>query len=238
MGIDLAPARDVVVKHKSDLLLPNGSSADDYIKLLDEAVGQIARFDACQTRAVFAFGTAEIFRRRAKQYGKRVQLLTFCGFAIPVLIGSIAAANLFDKTLLDTVIYATGLISVILGLLSLWSVIAKWQDILEYSSIACAQNDRLSTHLKGLSDERNTSNASFDSRAFDIKYAQLVALDDAQREQDNKQDITDDEKVYAHRAGLRQFRGECVACNKIPDSMKLTRFSWRRCPICGGPKKK
>jgi mobilome CxxCx(11)CxxC protein len=92
-----------------------------------------SKFTASQTRAVYAFGTAMIFQRRARKYRRLVRLLTFFGLAIPAAIGGIVLANLFNKNLLEQLIYVAGALGVIQLVFSIWSVVANWPESLEGS---------------------------------------------------------------------------------------------------------
>jgi mobilome CxxCx(11)CxxC protein len=192
-----------------------------------------SKFADSHTRAVDAFGTAVIFQRRARKYRRLVRLLTFFGIAIPGAIGGIVLANLFQKNLLEQLIYVAGALGVIQLVFSFWSVVANWPESLEYSSASGADNSRLSNQLNALA--KQAANPPAD---LDVKYAELVALDEAQNALDNKRDITDGEKIYGHRAGLRQFMWACQACGQVPVTMKMPFLPGRRCGVCGGPKKK
>jgi mobilome CxxCx(11)CxxC protein len=162
-----------------------------------------------------------------------VQVLTFFGVAIPGVVGGIVLANLLHANLLESLIYVAGALGVIQLVFSIWSVVANWPESLEYSATAGAANIHLSNKLKALADQAATPPTD-----FEVVYTELVAMDEAQNDLDNRRDITDSEKVYGHRAALRQFSLKCTACGETPVSMKKAFFPWNRCPVCGGPKKK
>jgi mobilome CxxCx(11)CxxC protein len=191
------------------------------------------RFAELHDRAADAFATAAIFARRAKKYRRLVEWLTFIGLAIPVVVGGIALADYKNPAYLTEAVLIGVTFAVMIGVLSLWSVVKQWPDNLDYSSSSNADNHRLSDQLKALATTAVKPPAD-----FDVKYKELVTLDDAQNISDNKKDISEWEKVYGHRAALLQFKRKCDVCGEIPLSMKMPFWGWSRCPRCGGPKKK
>jgi mobilome CxxCx(11)CxxC protein len=191
------------------------------------------KFAECSRRYVYAFATAIIFQKRARKYRRLVQVLTFFGMAIPGVVGGIVLASLLHANLLEGLIFIAGALGVVQLVFSIWSVVANWPENLEYSATAGAANIHLSNKLKALADQAASPPAD-----FDVMYTELIAMDEAQNDLDNRRDITDAEKMYGHRAALRQFSLKCTACGEVPVSMKMAFFSWNRCPVCGGPKKK
>jgi mobilome CxxCx(11)CxxC protein len=182
-------------------------------------------------RATSAYGTAEIFQRRARRYKALVRFLTFYGLVIPLIIGSIAAAHLLAQVPLETVIYYGGALAVLQLVIFLWSVVANWPDSLDYSSASNADNLRLSNQLKALAEQSTNKPSDFEAR-----YSALIAADNAQHSQDTRRDISLAEKAYGTRAGLLQFERICRVCKRTPESMKMPFWPGNRCPRCGGLK--
>jgi len=184
-------------------------------------------------RAMFAFGTAAVFQKRARRYRRLVTSLTFFGLVIPFALGLIVGPNLFKDEPLQRVVYFAGVLAGIQGLIFLWSVVSNWPERLEYSSAANADNLRLSNQLKALAVQSVNPPAN-----FDVLYTDLVAVDNAQNAQDTRRDISPSETMYGYRAGLLQFQRTCKLCKEVPSSMKMPFWPWNRCPQCGGPVRK
>jgi mobilome CxxCx(11)CxxC protein len=182
-------------------------------------------------RATDAFGTGAMFERRAQRYRRWIDLLTFFGLVFPLAIGLIVAANLLKKASLEAVIYWAGALGAAQVIIFLWSVVASWPDNLEYSSTASADNLHLSSRLKALARESNNP-----SNDFEVRYREAITLDDCQITHDSKRHISEFEKMFSMRAGLRQFATSCDECGEVPKSMKMPFGGHNRCPICGGPK--
>jgi mobilome CxxCx(11)CxxC protein len=191
------------------------------------------RFAELHERALDAYATAAIFERRARKYRRLVRWLTFVGLLIPVAIGGIALASYKDPRYLDEAVLIGATVGVIMGVFSLWSVVANWPENLDYSSASNADNHRLSDQLKALARQAATPPAD-----FEIRYKELTTLDEVQNVADIRRDISDGEKIYGHRAALLQFKRQCDVCGETPLTMKMPFFPWKRCPRCGGVKKK
>jgi mobilome CxxCx(11)CxxC protein len=181
--------------------------------------------------ATDAFGTAEIFRKRAGNYKGLVRFLTFFGLVIPIVIGGIVLANLLKEIPLQQVVYYAGVLSVAQAVIFLWSVVANWPESLDYSSGASADNLRLSGQLKDLAIQSVKQ-----TPGFNIRYAEVKAMYDAQVAQDARRNIIETEKRLGMRAGLLQFGRACSLCHVVPPSMEMPFLSRNRCPRCGGPK--
>ena len=191
------------------------------------------RFVELHKWALDAFATAAIFARRASRYRRLVEWLTFIGLAIPVVVGGIALADYKDPRFLTEAVVIGVTFAVVIGVLSLWSVVAQWPDNLEYSSSSNADNHRLSSQMKALANQASKPPAD-----FEVRFNELKTLNDVQNASDNRKNISGWEEIYGHRAALRQFNTRCDVCDVVPLSMDMLFWKRNRCPRCGGPKKK
>jgi mobilome CxxCx(11)CxxC protein len=189
------------------------------------------KFIDCRERWTHAYTTAAIFQTRAKNLSRKITLLTFFGFVLPVTLGSIIAAKTFAEPLLvEGLIWVAGVLGVIQIVISLWATVAKWPETLEACQAAATENSRLAEEFDTLA--KQVVNPPLH---FDTEYLKIKTQDDAQRIADGKQFISDEEKQHALRATLYQFGMTCGACKEKPDSIKVPNVEGRHCDACGGP---
>lgn len=174
-------------------------------------------------RAIYAFGTAEIFKKRSGKYRGKINALAFFGLAGFVVIGAVVAAFGTGYAYLNWVIGFAGAVAVLQALYSLWALTARWADHLEYSMVSAADNYQLATKFAELAAEYASPKPGFNERL-----ASLKASDDARRTSDSNRDISDKELRYGHRAGLRHYQRACDGCKTVPQSVKPS-----NCEICG-----
>lgn len=173
-------------------------------------------------RALYAFGTAQIFLRRSLRYRRNLRILAFIGIAGPVLIGAMVIHGIGSDYWVSF-LAVVGFVSVAEALVSLWSLAATWADSLSYSQRSTAENLALSSAFRELGEQGQTPPMD-----FEIKFTDLRSRDESRRATDAEQGVTEKEKRYGHRAGLRQFGRECEGCKIKPTSMDST-----NCSICG-----
>ena len=101
-------------------------------------------------RAIYAFGTAEIFKKRSGKYRGRIDVLVFFGLAGVVVIGAVVAAFGTGNAYLKWIIGIAGAVAVLQALYSLWALTARWADHLEYSMLSAADNYQLATKFAEL----------------------------------------------------------------------------------------
>jgi mobilome CxxCx(11)CxxC protein len=177
----------------------------------------------CIDRAIYAFGTGEIFKRRSETYRRRLNYLAFLGLAGFVVIGAVIVAFGTEFTYLNWIIATAGIVAVLQALYSLWALTARWPDHLEYSMTSAADNFQLATNFAELARDSLSPKPDFDERL-----AALKASDNARRNSDSNRGITDKELRFGHRAGLRHYQRACAGCKSVPQSMKSS-----DCPVCG-----
>jgi mobilome CxxCx(11)CxxC protein len=176
----------------------------------------------CWNRALHAYGTAQIFLKRSRNYTWKLRTLAFVGIAGPVVIGGMVIHGI-GPSYLPKFLFVVGVVSIIEGLVSVWSLAFTWADDLSYSQRSAAENLSLSSAFRELAQQCENPLSDFDSR-----FASLRSTDEARRVQDTEKRVTEKQLRYAHRAGLRQFRRDCEGCKKVPTSMEST-----DCNICG-----
>jgi mobilome CxxCx(11)CxxC protein len=192
------------------------------------------RTDECRKRRTDAAATAAIFRRRAKKYSSHIDLLTFTGIAVPVLIGCVVSADLLKNPLwMSRFLWVAGVVAAVQIIVSLWSIVAKWPDKQESSLSSATANSRFETEFEELLNQLKDPPLSFDK-----DFAKLKAQDDMQILADERQFITNEEKVFGYRANLHRYGEKCGKCAKVPDSPEIPGFIRKRsrCDYCGGPK--
>ena len=177
----------------------------------------------CWDEALKAFGTAYIFEQRVKGMKWKLRLPAFAGIAIPLIIGSVFLSFGKDFDYLDEFVIGAGVLAVVQITVSVWALIAKWEDGLAYALESASANYELSNEFKKLAKNPPTDIAEF-RRPFDI----LETKNQARRDLDYRQGVSDKEKHKGMRAGLRQFERPCKKCSEVPTSMKAT-----KCPVCG-----
>lgn len=174
----------------------------------------------CWTRALYAYGTASIFERRARQLRPWVRGLTFLGVAVPASAGGVLLSVGPNAAAIPWLLAIAAPLGVLQLVLSVWSLSARWDDSLVYFQESATDNHRLSEQYRKIA-----ADPPQDARLrFEILEASYQARCDA----DYKQVISEKEKRRGLRAGLLQFRRKCAACNSVPDSMRAS-----KCGVCG-----
>lgn len=175
-------------------------------------------------KSFYAFATAHIFERRCEKYRRYLQILTFLGIGVPMLVGGIVLAFGLDNGTFPLFILSIALIFSIGQLVfSLWSLVARWPDQLGYALESSWTNHNLSSRYKALASSPQQDLLKFRQQL------DMLDIENDQRERlDYQQGITEAEKRMGHRAGLRQFGRACTECGKIPDSLEAS-----YCSTCG-----
>lgn len=177
-------------------------------------------------RAIDAYGTAYIFTKRAEKIRRPMRVLTFTGFALPILVGAVLlkfGSDSFVSSIVTATTFGVGLIQV---LFSLWSLVSGWNDSLAYSLESLTHNARLAAAFSEVAQ----SNDQNETIRFDL----LKVEDQSRRNADQTKGITEKEIRKGMRAALRQFRRPCSGCGEIPTSMdvKVNPRS-KDCGVCG-----
>jgi mobilome CxxCx(11)CxxC protein len=176
----------------------------------------------CHDGALYAYGTSYVFQRRARILGQRLNILTYIGFLVPVVVGGLVLSYGHFKSL-PTVIAIASAFVLVQTVVSLWSVIGGWVAGYSYATTSAADNARLAQKYEDLA-----KSPSVDLTLYRHEFEKLRIRDEARQEQDYQQAVSETEKRRGLRAAFRQCERECPGCNKQPFSMEST-----DCDVCG-----
>jgi mobilome CxxCx(11)CxxC protein len=178
---------------------------------------------AAWKKAEEACGTAYIFEVRARRLRTKLNRLNFVGLAVPVLVGLIALGYGASSKALSWLIPVAILIAGVQVVIFLWSVIAQWVNSYDRATQALIANRSLEERYSSLAKEQPT-----DLEDFKHRLALTDAADDARRNEDHQERITDREKRMGMHALLFKYERECSGCDTKPVSMIPT-----ECGVCG-----
>lgn len=173
----------------------------------------------CWDTALHCFGYSYIFKRRYRIYRFWLRVLLFVGLATPLTVGALATTF----GLKPWVITIASIIGIVQVVLSLWAVVHKLDDATFYAHKSGTENDALAESYRSLG-----KNPPSQKTKFIHEYELLEARRTNIVSSDAEQGTTPKELRMAHRAGLREFQRECVACKCVPTDMKST-----ACGVCG-----
>jgi mobilome CxxCx(11)CxxC protein len=162
-------------------------------------------------------------RQTARRYKWLLRILDFLGIVVPVTVGGIVLSFGAEPRYLPYIVVPAGILSIIQLVMSVWSLVARWQDALVYAEESVSSNHRLSREYESLG--RNLPDKLADLK---LRYSLLEKENQLRNEIDNKQGLTEKEKRAGLRAGLRRFQRPCVVCGQVPQSMKPS-----GCDVCG-----
>lgn len=182
---------------------------------------------SCHDSALYCFGTAYIFERRAVPLRVALKLLAFSSLVGPLSIGALVVSVGSSSTIIPWVIAAAAVLSMFQIILSLWSLVSRWQENLSYYLESKADNYYIANRFSSL------GNMGLPDNKWRTEFSVLEALGDNRTKLDLRHDITDEEKRMGMRAALRHYQRNCASCNNIPNSLDPS-----NCPICGNFKKR
>jgi len=172
----------------------------------------------CSDKRFQAFGTGKIFERRVKRLERRRNWITYLGIAVPLLVGSLGLS--FGGNWVKYLAVPAGIAAAIQLILSLWSLVARWDDKYVYAVSAMQAQTKLFNSWDFLAKRQP---ANLEQRIDD-----LAAEDQRQETSDIAQGILPEEKRFAMRAALYHYGLVCLACKIQPPSMKAS-----KCDTCG-----
>lgn len=177
----------------------------------------------CWNQAFSSFGTGWLFEERVKKITPKLQWLTFLGIAVPVTVGTCVLSFGIEFKYLDFIIGLAGILIVIQLIVSLWSLVAKWNESLVYALESSSAN-----YSDARKYEKLAENPPDIIEEYERKFELLEAKTQIRDREDIKQRITEKEKRAGYRAALRQFQRPCAECKKVPTSLTPS-----DCKICG-----
>jgi mobilome CxxCx(11)CxxC protein len=172
--------------------------------------------------ALDAFATGYMFEHRQRQLRWNLRRLSFVGLAVPLIVGTAVLTFGVASSSWVYVLWMAGILGAAQVVISLWALVARWEESLSHASESASANHDLSKRFRAIA-ENPPELASFSYRL------DMLLAENMQREQaDYRQDLTDAEKRRGHRAALRHFDKKCKGCDQVPTSLKST-----DCEICG-----
>lgn len=175
----------------------------------------------CFNKRFYSFGTAKIFEKRVGSYRLKLQVITFLGLLSPLLLGGfVAAFSSENKYLTNVLLPICGVLTILQAVMSLWSLVSKWDDVYAYSISAVKNNTRLTNDFDQLANQTENK----------IKRDLPRLLEEFNRQEieDTAQSVTTKEKRFAMRESLFQYKNTCPTCKNIPET--LTPIN---CDTCG-----
>jgi mobilome CxxCx(11)CxxC protein len=174
--------------------------------------------------AVYAFGTADIFERRARVFQRKLQWLGYIGLTGPLLVGLLALGFGVTSHSVERIIPIAIVVGIAQALISAWSLVSDWTGNFAYARESATANAELAAKYQQLARSASEFRHTDLCHRFDL----LFVEDSARRQRDLGRSITDRERRRGLRAGMRQFERECSACKQVPVSMTPN-----QCEVCG-----
>ncbi len=168
-----------------------------------------------------SFGTMKIFERRRRIYSRLRNLITYMGFLVPLLVGSVALS--FDPSnsiFKDIIIPVASGVMIFQMCISLWSTIEGWDSKYEYSIGAIRANNSLYLKLNSI--------CSNGVKLTPLELQQLENDYSRQDSDDSSHGLSKKEIRYGYRCALMNFSQTCPTCKEKPFKMSPT-----DCDICG-----
>lgn len=175
----------------------------------------------CWVKAMEAFGTHYIYKRRMNRLNAYTSWAKITGFVLPVLLGGLVGSYYQDKKIMEVALAITTPIAIAQLVLSAILTANNVEvNQLKYTALS-TKNLLLSADFKELGEFPPVEFPPLKAR-FDV----LAERERALIEEDVS--LSDKENRMGMRYGLRQFQRRCVGCDVIPLSMKAT-----DCEVCG-----
>ena len=174
-------------------------------------------------RAIHAAGTAHIFDERVRSLTRRLNLLTFAGLVLPVAVGAVVIGYGADLRGLSAIIIVAAALGATQLTVTLWSVVESWPGKRDQALRSLLTNQALTQEFESLGKRPPATLLLMRSQ-----FALLEARDNAQRQQDEAQDVSPAERRKGLRAALLRFDRKCTKCQTVPPNMKPT-----ECGVCG-----
>ncbi|WP_373696240.1 mobilome CxxCx(11)CxxC protein [Actinomycetospora flava] len=182
------------------------------------------RADDARDRAFHAWATGYIFEKRAQALRKKLQLVSFLGLVVPLVVGGLALSYGVGFSALPVIIIVGSAIGIAQAVVALWSLVATWVEAYDHAVRSAVNNKALTREFEGVARALTIH----DSAAAEIELRTLEARDDAQRDLDTRAGVTEPQKREGMRSALLRTQRKCVRCEKIPESMQPT-----ECGVCG-----
>lgn len=183
----------------------------------------------CWNNALHSYGTSYIFSKRASFKNKKLKALTFLGIIVPVTVGGIVTTyDSIDKSTLNWIFLIAGSSSLLQLILSVLSLVYKWDDSYLYYLESSIDNSLISKEFENLFKKYNPEYTEVNLRELqdeknktDLKYSIRLS-------NDSKFPFTERENREGMRYALRYFKRKCEGCGLVPKDMNPA-----NCGVCG-----
>jgi mobilome CxxCx(11)CxxC protein len=175
----------------------------------------------CLEKEIYAYGTAFLFERRSGALRFGLRILSFLSLLVPLSVGGIALAGA-NSEWLPAIVTISGVLSVPLFGMTLWSLVFRWEERLATSVNSFKFNNDFKNKWNDL--------ARYSGADAEDKYQKLLELDRAQEQSDILQDVSAKDKRRMMRASLVQYGRPCFTCGLLPSSLSAKSS---KCGTCG-----
>ncbi|KWV84383.1 mobilome CxxCx(11)CxxC protein [Pseudomonas haemolytica] len=175
----------------------------------------------CAEKEIYAYGTAFLFESRSRALRFRLRILSFLSLAVPLSVGGTALVSA-DAKLLPVIVTISGILSIPLFAMALWSLVFRWEERLAASEHSCKLNNELKNRWNDL--------ARYTGSDAEQRFQTLLDRDRMQEHDDVTQDVSVKDKRRMMRASLIQYRRQCATCGIQPISLSAKSSN---CEMCG-----
>lgn len=169
------------------------------------------------------WASVKIFEARVGRLRLRLRLFVFVGLAVPIFVGSLLVAAGAIETPTPVLLG----IWILLGtqaVLSLWSIIDRWEEKLAFAQEYSIANLRL------FREAETVRNSTLEAAEMMARLEDLKSREEPQIAKDESQTIADYERRYGHRAAHYQLKFKCDTCQVVPKALDPKDYS---CETCG-----
>ncbi|MDD2819710.1 MAG: hypothetical protein PHW29_00455 [Flavobacterium sp.] len=192
------------------------------IKVIDKEEYNKLRQDAWN-EALHSFGYGYIYTLRGGSLSKKLNLITFLGIVIPLLIGAIVTTYGVNSPLLFYMLWVAGPLSILQLVISVWAVVNNWNSSFAYYLETSLDNYKLANDYEEIGKYPDKTVIGLKTQLEKIN-----VLRDNRDKQDNRYPLKDFEKRKGMRYALRKYKRDCAGCNIKPVNMKSS-----DCGVCG-----
>lgn len=173
--------------------------------------------------ALNSYGYGYIYSLRSEKLNRNLNIITFLGILIPVLIGGIVTTYGLTSPILKYLLIITAPLSIIQLIISVWSVVANWNTSYAYYLETSLDNYNLSSSFEKIGKYPRLS-----VNDLTTELEKIIVLRENRDKQDNKYPLNEIEKRQGMRYALRKYKRSCAGCDTIPINMDST-----DCAVCG-----
>ena len=175
----------------------------------------------CWDKALDAFGFTYIYSKRITGINFLLNWTKVLGVLIPVFLGGITASYYTNSSVMTLALFFTAPLAIAqLGLSTALIVLGSDRKLTDYTEKAVGYS-LLNSEFEHLAKFPDTDYNSY-SKKYEILLERERALSKG------NSNLKDKELRKGMRAGLRNYRRECVGCKTTPTSMTST-----KCDVCG-----